>query len=71
MWVYRPYELMDLQSTADHGQEMWTIIWDSYKVWPVANFFSTTYCPVERRIVFLSFCGLLWNIYLTLVAARL
>ncbi|KAF2274513.1 integral membrane protein-like protein [Westerdykella ornata] len=55
----------------DLRTEMWPIIWDSYKVWPVANFFSTTYCPVERRIVFLSCCGLLWNIYLSLVAARL
>ncbi|PSN74106.1 integral membrane protein-like protein [Corynespora cassiicola Philippines] len=55
----------------DIKNEELKIIWDSYKVWPIANFFSTTYCPVERRIVFLSFCGLLWNIYLTLVAARL
>ena len=51
--------------------EMLGIIWDSYKVWPIANFISTTYIPVERRIVFLSGCGLIWNIYLSLVAARL
>ncbi|KAF2193041.1 hypothetical protein K469DRAFT_730026 [Zopfia rhizophila CBS 207.26] len=55
----------------DLRNEMWQIIWDSYKMWPIANFFSTTYCPVERRIVFFSFCGLLWNVYLTLVTARL
>ncbi|KAF2864748.1 hypothetical protein BDV95DRAFT_613284 [Massariosphaeria phaeospora] len=55
----------------DVRNEELKIIWDSYKVWPIANFFSTTYCPVERRIVFLSGCGLVWNIYLTLVAARL
>lgn len=47
------------------------IIWNSYKVWPVANFISTTYVPVERRIVFLSGCGLVWNVYMSLVAARL
>lgn len=52
-------------------QELFGLIFDSYKVWPIANFFSTTYIPVERRIMFLSFCGLLWNIYLSLVAARL
>lgn len=52
-------------------QELFGLIFDSYKVWPIANFFSTTFIPVERRIVFLSFCGLLWNIYLSLVAARL
>ncbi|KAF2743058.1 integral membrane protein-like protein [Sporormia fimetaria CBS 119925] len=55
----------------DLRTEMWPIIWDSYKVWPIANFFSTTYFPAERRIVFLSCCGLIWNIYLSLVAARL
>ncbi|KAF2799860.1 integral membrane protein-like protein [Melanomma pulvis-pyrius CBS 109.77] len=59
------------QITTDLKNEMFPIIWNSYKVWPIANFFSTTYCPVERRIPFLSCCGLLWNIYLTLVAARL
>lgn len=51
--------------------DMWPIIWDSYKVWPIANFFSTTYCPVERRIVFLSFCGMIWNVYLTIAATKL
>jgi len=55
----------------DFGNELFGLIFDSYKVWPIANFFSTTFIPVERRIVFLSFCGLLWNIYLSLVAARL
>ncbi|PVI04597.1 hypothetical protein DM02DRAFT_611421 [Periconia macrospinosa] len=52
-------------------KDMWQIIWDSYKIWPVANFVSTMWCPVEKRIVFLSACGLVWNVYLTLVAARL
>ena len=51
--------------------DMWAIIWDSYKIWPLANLISTMYVPVERRIVFLSFCGFVWNVYLTLVAARL
>ncbi|KAF1847427.1 uncharacterized protein K460DRAFT_58081 [Cucurbitaria berberidis CBS 394.84] len=55
----------------DFRNELFGLIFDSYKVWPIANFISTTYCPVERRIIFLSFCGLLWNIYLSLVAARL
>ncbi|EMD92793.1 hypothetical protein COCC4DRAFT_32434 [Bipolaris maydis ATCC 48331] len=55
----------------DFRNELFGLIFDSYKVWPIANFFSTTFIPVERRIVFLSFCGLLWNIYLSLVAARL
>ncbi|KAF2030801.1 hypothetical protein EK21DRAFT_111668 [Setomelanomma holmii] len=55
----------------DFRNELFGLIFDSYKVWPIANFFSTTYVPVEKRMIFLSFCGLLWNIYLSLVAARL
>ncbi|EAT78902.1 hypothetical protein HBH56_119710 [Parastagonospora nodorum] len=55
----------------DFRNELIGLIVDSYKVWPIANFFSTTYFPVEKRMIFLSFCGLLWNIYLSLVAARL
>ncbi|KAF1917416.1 hypothetical protein BDU57DRAFT_537099 [Ampelomyces quisqualis] len=55
----------------DFRQELFGLIFDSYKVWPIANFLSTTYVPVEKRMIFLSFCGLLWNIYLSLVAARL
>jgi hypothetical protein len=52
-------------------RDMWTIIWDSYRIWPIANLISTMYVPVEKRVVFLSFFGLLWNIYLTLFAARM
>ncbi|KAL5119352.1 hypothetical protein ACEQ8H_002839 [Pleosporales sp. CAS-2024a] len=55
----------------DFHNELFGLIFDSYKVWPIANFFSTTYFPVEKRMIFLSLCGLLWNIYLSLVAARL
>lgn len=64
-----PYAMMSSSLTL--LQELLKLIWDSYKVWPIANFFSTTYCPVERRMIFLSFCGLLWNIYLSLVAMKL
>lgn len=45
--------------------------WNPYKVWPIANFFSATDCPAERRMIFHACCGLVWNIYLTLVAAPL
>ncbi|KAF1992164.1 hypothetical protein K402DRAFT_366167 [Aulographum hederae CBS 113979] len=55
----------------DVRMETIPIIINSWKIWPIANFFSTTYVPVDRRIVFLSCCGLVWNIYLSLVAARL
>ncbi|PHH73328.1 hypothetical protein CDD83_4773 [Cordyceps sp. RAO-2017] len=46
------------------------IIVAGYKIWPVASIVSFVFVPVHRRIVFLSFVGLLWGIYLSLVAAR-
>ena len=47
------------------------IILDGYKLWPWAGLISFTLIPMERRIVFFSFVGLCWNIYLSIVAARL
>jgi hypothetical protein len=47
------------------------IIVDGYKLWPIASVISFSFVPVERRIVFFSFVGLCWNVYLSLVAARL
>ncbi|KAH7143778.1 hypothetical protein EDB81DRAFT_884376 [Dactylonectria macrodidyma] len=46
------------------------IIVAGYKIWPIASIISFTFIPVHRRIVFLSFVGLLWGIYMSLVAAR-
>ncbi|KAG8629058.1 hypothetical protein KVT40_002923 [Elsinoe batatas] len=46
------------------------IIVAGYKIWPIASVISFTFVPVEKRIVFLSFVGFLWGIYLSLVAAR-
>lgn len=46
------------------------IIIDGYKIWPVASVVNFVWIPVERRIVFLNFVGLLWGIYLSIVAAR-
>ncbi|KAM5345231.1 hypothetical protein ACJ41O_011093 [Fusarium nematophilum] len=46
------------------------IIVAGYKIWPIASIISFSFIPVHRRIVFLSFIGLLWGIYMSLVAAR-
>ncbi|KFA62434.1 hypothetical protein S40285_06087 [Stachybotrys chlorohalonatus IBT 40285] len=46
------------------------IIVAGYKIWPIASIISFSFVPVHRRIVFLSFVGLLWGIYMSLVAAR-
>ncbi|KAI0444726.1 hypothetical protein F4803DRAFT_511029 [Xylaria telfairii] len=46
------------------------VIVAGYKIWPFASIISFSFIPVERRIVFLSFTGLLWGIYMSLVASR-
>ncbi|KAH8167989.1 hypothetical protein CIB48_g216 [Xylaria polymorpha] len=46
------------------------VIVAGYKIWPFASIISFSFIPVERRIVFLSFIGLLWGIYMSLVASR-
>jgi Mpv17 / PMP22 family len=51
--------------------KMVRIILDGYKLWPLASVISFSFIPVERRIVFFSFVGLCWNVYLSLMAARL
>ncbi len=53
----------------EHQQTV-KIIVDGYKIWPIASIISFTFIPVHRRIVFLSFIGLLWGIYMSLVASR-
>ncbi|KPM40113.1 hypothetical protein AK830_g6455 [Neonectria ditissima] len=46
------------------------IIVAGYKIWPIASIVSFSFIPVHRRIVFLSFIGLLWGIYMSMVAER-
>lgn len=47
------------------------IIVNGYKLWPIANIIAHSVIPFERRIVFFALVALCWNIYLSLVAARL
>lgn len=58
-------------SMADIPQETIPIIVDSYKIWPIASIINFAFIPVEKRIVFLSSVGVLWGIYMSLVAAAL
>ncbi|KAI6087565.1 hypothetical protein F4821DRAFT_236088 [Hypoxylon rubiginosum] len=46
------------------------VIVAGYKIWPFASIISFSCVPVEKRIVFLNFVGLLWGIYMSLVASR-
>lgn len=45
------------------------VIVNGYKIWPIASIISFSFISVERRIVFLSFIGLCWGVYMSLVAA--
>ena len=47
------------------------IILNGYKLWPVANIIAHSVIPFERRIVFFATVALCWNVYLSLLAARL
>ena len=47
------------------------IIWNGYKLWPIANMIAHTMVPWEKKIVWFAFVGLCWNVYLSLVAIRL
>lgn len=46
------------------------VIVAGYKIWPFASIISFSCVPVEKRIVFLNFIGLIWGIYMSLVATR-
>lgn len=51
-------------------QETIPIIVAGYRIWPIASIISFSVIPVSKRIVFLSFVGFIWGIYMSLVAAR-
>ncbi|OAA57465.1 Mpv17/PMP22 [Niveomyces insectorum RCEF 264] len=58
------------QIRADLEEELVPIILTGYWVWPVASLISFTCVPLERRIAWLSLVGLLWGVYMSLVAER-
>ncbi|KAI1500723.1 hypothetical protein F5X99DRAFT_229757 [Biscogniauxia marginata] len=66
--------VMKRQPAAQIGHNIRTetvpVIVAGYKIWPFASIISFSCVPVERRIVFLNFVGLLWGIYMSLVASR-
>ncbi len=52
------------------GTKTLPVIIAGYKIWPFASIVSFSCVPVEKRIVFLNFVGLIWGIYMSLVATR-
>lgn len=66
------FGVLGLMTTyTDPKYETIPIIVDSYKIWPVASIINFSFIPVDRRIVFLSTIGVLWGVYMSLVAASL
>jgi hypothetical protein len=47
------------------------IIFAGYRIWPLASLVSFSFVPVRRRILFFGAVGLCWNVYMTMIAARL
>lgn len=68
MGVLKAKPLPDIVDTI--RSETIPIIVAGYKIWPIASIVSFSLIPVEKRIVFLSGVGLVWGIYLSLVAAE-
>ncbi|RYP04422.1 hypothetical protein DL765_010198 [Monosporascus sp. GIB2] len=42
-----------------------------YRIWPFVSIVSFSCVPVEKRIVFLNFVGLIWGVYMSFVGARI
>lgn len=47
----------------------WPMMKDGYKFWPIISLVSFLWVPVERRVVFGCSVGVIWGIYLSLVAS--
>ncbi|KAI0526414.1 hypothetical protein F5B22DRAFT_641560 [Xylaria bambusicola] len=65
--------LLKRQSVSVIGHNICTetipVIIAGYKIWPLASIIAYSCIPVERRMVFFNFVGLLWGIYMSLVAS--
>jgi hypothetical protein len=44
------------------------IYFSGMKLWPAVSLINFTLIPPERRIIFGSIAGVIWNIYLSLMA---
>jgi hypothetical protein len=46
----------------------WPMIKDGYKFWPAVSLISFVWIPVDKRVVFGCSVGVVWGIYLSLMA---
>lgn len=52
----------------DCEQKLWPMIVDGYKFWPAISLISFVWVPVDKRVVFGCSVGVVWGIYLSLMA---
>jgi len=52
----------------DVAEQFWPLIAAGQKLWPAVSIISFTLVPVERRTLFGSLAGMVWNIFLTLAS---
>lgn len=53
---------------ADCMDKLWPMMKDGYKFWPAISLISFLWIPVDKRIVFGCSVGVVWGIYLSLMA---
>ena len=41
-----------------------TLMYNSWKIWPIVHYFNFFWIPINYRIAFINFIWLNWNIYL-------
>lgn len=52
----------------DCEQKLWPMMKDGYKFWPAVSLISFVWIPVDKRVVFGCSVGVVWGIYLSLMA---
>ncbi|KAJ8115266.1 hypothetical protein OPT61_g3054 [Boeremia exigua] len=52
----------------DCEQKLWPMIKDGYKFWPAISLISFVWVPVDKRVLFGCSVGVVWGIYLSLMA---
>ncbi|KAF2810354.1 uncharacterized protein BDZ99DRAFT_462934 [Mytilinidion resinicola] len=55
-------------ASAEVRNKFWPLLLDGYKLWPLFSVVSFMWIPVEKRVVVGSLVGVLWGIYLSLLA---
>ncbi|EIJ88377.1 uncharacterized protein NEPG_00153 [Nematocida parisii ERTm1] len=50
--------------------DYFTILFDSYKIWPVLQMINFLFVPLEMRVLFISTASLIWNTYVKIARQK-